>query len=152
LVALGELAAPVVWAQDACFEIGGRLGWTFPDGVNGGRVEGEDGNICNRADLQDSLSYGAQIGFLVTPNMELGLLWNRQDSKLEVSGTRTVEIDDLAASNYHAYFAFNLGGGDDAVRPTCWAASAPPATVISPSRASRTSTATLWSRRVSRAR
>ena len=117
MVGLGVLAGSAAWAQDPRFEIGGRLGWTFSDGVSGGRVEGEDGNLYDRVDPQDSLSYGAQIGFFVTPRMEVGLLWDRQDSKLKVSGTRTVEIDDLAVSNYHVYFAFNMCGYDDAVRP-----------------------------------
>jgi len=117
LVVLGMVAASTAWAQDPRIEIGGRVGWTFSDGVSGDRVEGEDGNLYNRIDPQDSLSYGAQVGFFVTPNFEVGFLWDRQDTKLEVSGTRTVEIGDLTVSNYHGYFAYNLGDADAPVRP-----------------------------------
>jgi opacity protein-like surface antigen len=116
MVGLGVLAGSAAWAGEPRFEIGGRLGWTFSDGVSGGRVEGADGNLYDRVDLKDSLSYGAQIGFLVTPRWELGFLWDHQNSKAVVGGTRTVEIDDLAVGNYHGYFAFNLRD-HGAVRP-----------------------------------
>jgi opacity protein-like surface antigen len=117
MVALGMLAGSAASAQDPRIEIGGRIGWTFADGVSGERVEKADGNVYDRVDLQDSLSYGAQIGVFATKHLELGFLWDRQDSTIEVGGTRTVEIDDLAVSNYHAYLAFNLGDHDDTVRP-----------------------------------
>jgi opacity protein-like surface antigen len=117
MVGLGVLAASAAWAQDPIVELGGRLGWTFSDGVGGGRVEADDGNVYDRANLQDSLSFGAQVGFFATPKIELGLLWARQQSTIEVRGTRTVAIDDLPVSNYHFYIAVNLGDHDSTVRP-----------------------------------
>lgn len=116
-VALGVLAGSAAWAQELRLEIGGRLGWTFSDGVGGGRVEAEDGNVYDWVAPQDSVSYGAHVGVLVSSNVELGFLWDRQQSKLEKSGTQTVEVDDMAVSNYHAYVSFNMRGGDASVRP-----------------------------------
>jgi opacity protein-like surface antigen len=115
--ALCVLVGSSAWAQDPRIEIGGRVGWTFSDGVSGDRVEGGDGNLYNRIDPKDSLSYGANVGFYVTPNVELGFLWDRQESKLEVNGTQTIEVADLTISNYHGYVAYNIGDSDAAVRP-----------------------------------
>jgi len=79
LVALAAATAP---AQDARVELSGTAGWTFSDGVNVGAID--DSPI--RVDPKDAFSWGARIGFNVTPNVEIGGLFGMQSTDLEASG------------------------------------------------------------------
>ena len=54
---------------------------------------------------------------LATENAEVGFLFGRQESRLDVTGTNTVEVGDMAVTNYHGYFGYNFGAGDSPVRP-----------------------------------
>lgn len=53
----------------------------------------------------------------MTPSWELEFLWNRQQSKLEVGGTNTVEFGDMNVDNYHGILSYNFGDRRANVRP-----------------------------------
>jgi opacity protein-like surface antigen len=111
------VAASAAWAQDPRVEISGTAGWTFSDGVSGGNttVNGED---FSRIDPKDAFSWGARIGFFVTPQIEVGGLFNQQSTSLEISGLgNTATLGDESVYNYHGYVAYNAGDADSKVRP-----------------------------------
>ena len=111
------LAASASWAQDAKVEISGTAGWTFSDGVSGGPVVVPGIGSFDRIDPKDAFSWGARIGFLVNENSEIGFLFSQQSTKLELSGTTTVELGDESVNNYHGYYAYNFGDTDATARP-----------------------------------
>ena len=98
-------------------EISGFAGWVFSDGVSGDPTLGGDGELYDRIDPTDSANAGFSVGVLANDNAEIGFIYSRQFSKLEVSGTNTREIGDMAVSTYHAYFGYNWGEADAVVRP-----------------------------------
>jgi opacity protein-like surface antigen len=104
-------------AQDPRFELRGWAGYTFSDGVSGDAREGSDGNVYTRVDPRNSGSYGFSAGFFVTEMVEIGFLWDRQDTVLEAKGTAVREVSDLNVDNYHGYLAYNFGEVDDVIRP-----------------------------------
>lgn len=108
-------AAPVI-AQPRV-EVSGLIGWTFSDGVTGDPVLAGDGNIYDEIDVADSFSWGFGVGVLATDNVEVGFMFGRQESRLDVKGTNTVEVGDMPVSTYHGYFAYNFGTADSPVRP-----------------------------------
>jgi opacity protein-like surface antigen len=116
MVAVAALVASAAWAQEPRVEISGTVGYTFSDGVSGSAVEIE-GDEFTRIDPKDALSYGGRIGFLVTPNVEVGALFSLQSTKLELGGVRTAEIGDETIYNYHGYVAYNFGDAEATVRP-----------------------------------
>ena len=100
------------------FEGSGRVGWTFADGVSASSsVTASDGNIYNRVDPADSMSWGFTLGVFLNRNFEVEFIFDRQQTTLEASGTRTVEIDSLSIGNYHGTLAYNFGSRDSSVRP-----------------------------------
>jgi opacity protein-like surface antigen len=116
MVAVGILAGPLAWAQDAKVELSGTVGWTFSDGVSGSSVD-IDGDEFSRIDPKDALSYGGRIGFLVNENVEVGALFSMQSTTLELGGVASLEIGDETIYNYHGYVAYNFGAADARVRP-----------------------------------
>jgi opacity protein-like surface antigen len=112
MVVATVLAGSGAWAQDARVEISGTAGWTFSDGVNVGSID----NSPIRVDPKDAFSWGARIGFLVTPNLEVGGLFNLQKTDLEASGVVSRSVPQ-SIYNYHGYFAYNFGDEDAQVRP-----------------------------------
>ena len=111
-VAVVGLAASAAWAQDPRVEISGTAGWTFSDGVNVGTIDESPIQIGPK----DAFSWGARIGFNVTPNVEVGALFSMQATDLEASGAINREISQTVY-NYHGYFAYNFGDTDAAARP-----------------------------------
>jgi len=100
------------------FEGSGRVGWTFADGVSASSpVTASDGNIYNRVDPADSMSWGFTLGMFLTRSLEVEFIFDRQRTTLEASGTRTVEVDSLDIGNYHGSLAYNFGREDSSVRP-----------------------------------
>ena len=100
------------------FEGSGRVGWTFADGVSAtSPVTASDGNIYNRVDPADSMSWGFTLGVFLNRNFEVEFIFDRQRTTLEASGTKTVEVDSLDIGNYHGALAYNFGSGDSSVRP-----------------------------------
>jgi opacity protein-like surface antigen len=104
-------------AEDPRVEIGASAGWTFSDGVTFDGVLAGDGNVYNSIEPKDAFSYGLNLGFFITPQIEVGGLFSQQKSKLEVGGTSLREIGDQSVDNYHGYFAYNFGDSDAKVRP-----------------------------------
>jgi opacity protein-like surface antigen len=112
------LAAATASAQDPRVEISGTAGWTFSDGVGGETAVSVPGvGVFDSIGPKDAFSWGARLGFNVTPNVEVGFLFNQQKTKYEVGGTSTVDLGDVSVYNYHGYFAYNFGEADAAVRP-----------------------------------
>jgi hypothetical protein len=97
-------------SRSLAFEASGRLGWTLSDGVSARRnVDAGDGNIYNRIDPVDSVSWGFTLGVFLTSHLEVEFLFDRQESTLQVGGTNTVDIGDLGIGNYHGILSYNFG-------------------------------------------
>jgi hypothetical protein len=88
----------------------------FSDGVDFGSNIVAPGGVYSRVDPKDSFGWGIDIGVFVTPQVEVGFLYNNQPSKLVVSGTREVEVGDMGISGYHGTFTYNTGDADAKVR------------------------------------
>jgi hypothetical protein len=114
---LAVLVAIPAQAQDPRLELRGWVGYTFSDGVSGDTYEADNGEAYNRVDPDNSASYGFAAGFMLTENVEVGFLWDRQDTVLVAKGTAATEVSDLNIDNYHGYIAYNFGYGDAPIRP-----------------------------------
>ena len=112
MVAVGVLASSAAWAQDPRVELSGTAGWTFSDGVNVGTIDESPIQVGPK----DAFSWGARLGFNLTPNVELGFLFGSQSTDLEATGAIKRSIPQ-SVYNYHGYFAYNFGDTDAAVRP-----------------------------------
>jgi opacity protein-like surface antigen len=108
--------ASASWAQDHRVEIGGSAAWTFSDGVTGQAVLGGDGNLYDSIEPKDSFSYSLDLGFFLTPNLEIGGLFSQQKSKMVIGGTTTRELGDWSVDNYHGTFTYNFGESDAKAR------------------------------------
>ena len=111
--ALAALAGSTAWAQDPRVELSGTAGWTFSDGVNVGSIDDSPITVGPK----DAFSWGARIGFMVTPNVEIGGLFNLQSTDLEVEGFDLSATVSQKVYNYHGYLAYNFGESDASVRP-----------------------------------
>jgi hypothetical protein len=109
------LASAPAFAQKA--ELGVTFGWVISDGVDFGSSVVAPGGVYTRVDPKDSFGWGIDLGFFVGPNAEVGFLYGQQLSKLEVSGTKIVDVGDMTISTYHGTFTYNFGAHDAAVRP-----------------------------------
>ena len=107
------LAATTAQAQDPRVELSGTAGWTFSDGVNVGSIDDSPITVGPK----DAFSWGARIGFMVTPNVEIGGLFNLQSTDLEVEGFDLSATVSQKVYNYHGYLAYNFGESDASVRP-----------------------------------
>jgi opacity protein-like surface antigen len=112
VAAMCVFGGTAAWAQDPRVEISGTAGWTFSDGVN---VGGSD-NSAIRVDPKDAFSWGARLGFNLSPHTEVGFLFNMQSTDLEASGVINRSLPQTVY-NYHGYFAYNFGDSDAKVRP-----------------------------------
>ena len=91
-------------------EVSGRLGWTLSDGVSAGRsLEASDGNLYNRVDAVDSMSWGLTFGVFLTQHLEVEFLFDRQASTLQVEGTKQTDVGDLGIGNYHGVVSYHFG-------------------------------------------
>ena len=107
------LAAATAQAQDPRVELSGTAGWTFSDGVNVGSIDDSPITVGPK----DAFSWGARIGFMVTPNVEIGGLFNLQSTDFEVEGFGLSATVSQKVYNYHGYLAYNFGESDASVRP-----------------------------------
>jgi hypothetical protein len=116
MVAVAALAGTSAWAQEKRVELSGNIGYTFSDGVSGSSttIDGED---FTRIDPKDSVNYGGRLGFMVTPNIEVGGLFSLQSTTLQLGGVATADIGKEKIYNYHGYVAYVLGESDAKVRP-----------------------------------
>ena len=93
------IGATTASAQTPRISISGLFGYTFADGVSGDGIPALDGNIYNRIDPQDSVHFGFSAGVFVNPQTEIGFLWRRQMTKLDISGTSTRTLGDQNIDN-----------------------------------------------------
>ena len=104
MVAVVVLTGSAVSAQDPRVELSGTAGWTFSDGVNVGAID----NAPIQVGPEDAFSWGARLGFNLSPNVELGFLFASQSTDLEATGVINRSIPETVY-NYHGYFAYNFG-------------------------------------------
>jgi opacity protein-like surface antigen len=116
VAALVALCGSAAQAQDQRVEISGTAGYTFSNGVNGPGVVIPAVGTFNEIYPADAFSWGIRIGFNVTPNFEIGGLFNDQATQLTL-GPTAVKVGDMSVYNYHGYFAFNFGDPHQPVRP-----------------------------------
>jgi hypothetical protein len=116
MVAVAALVGSTAWAQEKRVELSGNVGYTLSDGVSGSSttIDGED---FTRIDPKDSVNYGGRLGFMVTPNVEVGGLFSLQSTTLQLGGIVTADVGDEKIYNYHGYVAYNFGESDAKVRP-----------------------------------
>jgi hypothetical protein len=117
MASLVASTAPAAWAQDHRIELGANFGYTLSDGVSFQGVRARDGNLYDGIEPKDGGSWGLQLGFHVNDNAEVGFLFDKQSSSLDVVGTNTRTIGDMSLENYHGYFAYNVGEPDAKIRP-----------------------------------
>jgi opacity protein-like surface antigen len=110
-------AASAAWAQTPKVEITGLVGWTLADGVTGDPVRASNGQTYDKVEPQDSVNFGFSLGFFATPSAEIGFLWRRQATKMDVSGTTTTTVGDLNIDGYHGYGAYYFGDAEAKARP-----------------------------------
>jgi opacity protein-like surface antigen len=116
VVAALMLSAGPAMAQGKV-EVSGIFGWTLSDGVTGDSVTAPDGNKYNAVDLKDSFNWGLWFGVMASDNFEVGFMFNQQQSKLGLEGTKNRELGDMSINSYHGYFAYNFGDADAKLRP-----------------------------------
>ena len=104
MVAVVAVAGSTAWAQDPRVEISGTAGWTFSDGVNVGSIDESPIQVGPK----DAFSWGARLGFNLTPNVEIGFLFASQTTDLEATGVINRSLPQTVY-NYHGYFAYNFG-------------------------------------------
>jgi outer membrane protein W len=126
MVSFLTLAAVPAFAQTPKAEVGVVFGWVYSDGVSGSTRlvpgAGPGGGIgsFDRIDPKDSFGWGVDIGFFVSPNVEVGFMYGQQPSKLlvgGVAGTADREIGDMSIRTYHGTFTYNFFEGDSRIRP-----------------------------------
>ena len=105
------------WAQTPKVEFTGIIGWSLSDGVSGDPIKAANGQTYDRVDPKDSVNFGFSLGFFLSPSAEVGFLWRRQASQLEVSGTSTDTVGDINIDGYHGYGAYYFGDPEAKARP-----------------------------------
>jgi hypothetical protein len=110
------LTAMPAFAQKG--EVGVTFGWVFADGVStSSNIVVPGVGTFNRVDPKDSFGWGIDVGVFVSPQAEVGFIYANQPTKMEVSGTTTLDVGNMSTNTYHGYFAYNWGGSDSKVRP-----------------------------------
>jgi hypothetical protein len=116
-VTMAVLAAGPASAQEPRVEHSGLAGGTCSDGVTGEGTTVPGVGTFNGIEPRDSFSWGLTVGFFVSPTLEVGFLFDRQESQFQVTGTSTINIGDVGVDNYHGILAYNFGESDAQVRP-----------------------------------
>jgi hypothetical protein len=117
VVGLAAAVAVPAFAQSNKVEVSAFGGWVFSDGVSGQTIQASDGKFYNRIDPTDSGSFGLSIGVHFTNKGEVGFMYGRQFSSLELGGQDTRNLGSMAVSTYHGYFGYNFGEHDSKMRP-----------------------------------
>jgi outer membrane protein W len=110
-------AASAAYAQSPKVEVTGLFGYTLSDGVTGEPYLAGNGKIYDAVEPKDSATFGASIGFFLSPNAELGFLWRRQATTLEVSGNSVDTLGDINIDGYHFYGAYYFGDPANVAQP-----------------------------------
>jgi len=98
-------------------EISGLVGWTFSDGVAGDAIKAPDGNTYNAVDVKDAFNWGLWFGVMANDNLEVGFMFNQQQSALRLEGTQNRELGDMNVNTYHGYVAVNFADAEAKLRP-----------------------------------
>jgi Carboxypeptidase regulatory-like domain len=110
-----ELAAGM--AQPPRFEIGGRVGWTWSDGVALGATEAGNGRVYDQIEPADSMSWGFTVGYIMSQRLEIEFLYDRQPTTLRAIGVETTDVGDFAIGNYLGLLSFHFKSPAAAARP-----------------------------------
>ena len=114
-LALGTMA----YAQDTRVEISPFFGYTLSEGINV-NPNTVIGILVNEVNPTSGISYGVMFNVNVNENMQVGFLYDQQESNLELKGTGVLpkaNVADLKVRNYHAIFTYNWGDSRDSMRP-----------------------------------
>jgi len=117
VIALVGIWAEPSEAQYRRVEITPFVGYTLSEGVS------VDPNsiisiIVDEINPTSGLSYGFHGGVFLTEQVEVGFLFNRQESNLELKGMGGMaEVADLKVDNYHGIFTYNFGDDYSTSRP-----------------------------------
>jgi outer membrane protein W len=117
---LALVAVPAFAQHEPKGEVGVVFGWVFSDGVSGNTIVVPGAGSFNRIDPKDSFGWGAEVGFFVSPNWEVGFLFGQQPSKLVlggVAGTADREVGNAGIYTYHGTFTYNFFEPDAKIRP-----------------------------------
>ncbi len=109
----------VVSAQDTRIEISPYFGYTLSEGINV-NPDTVAGIIVDEVNPTSGISYGFMFNVNVNENMQIGFLYDTQDSNLELKGRGVIgktNVADMDVRNYHAIFTYNWGDSRDSVRP-----------------------------------
>jgi len=109
--------ASTAWAQSPKVEFTGLIGWTLADGVSGDPYRAPNGETYDRVDPKDSMNYGLSVGFFLTPSAQVGFMWRRQATEVELSGTSTDTLGDINIDGYHGYGAYYFGDPEAIAQP-----------------------------------
>ena len=93
------------------------FGYTLSDGVSGEAFRAPDGNTYDRIDPKDSAFFGISGGFFVTPGWEIGFMWRRQATTMQMSGSATKDLGESNIDGYHPFFVYHFGDAEAKVRP-----------------------------------
>ena len=121
VIALVLLTATSAYAQIPKFELKGSLSWALSEGVS---FQGEEVDLpgggteyFNRLDLSDGMAFGLGGSMYLSRELELGFLWDYQQSEIVAQGSTSKKIGDLGIDNYHGVLIYNFGRPIDKVRP-----------------------------------
>jgi hypothetical protein len=92
-------------------ELAGFAGWTFNQSLQFNKdlaSAAATTNFYNNVGPRDRLTYGASLGYDVTPNLMIGFLWSGQNSKLEL---RNFNQQAAAAVGFTRAGSGTVGGG-----------------------------------------
>ncbi len=147
VAAVGLLFSSAAWAQDSDYrtrlELSGLAGYAFNQRLN----SNIGSNIYNRIGPRDDFTYGAELGYYATPNLEVGFLWSGQRSELELrdfnrqaavaaaqtsatsvgvpvvsvqamtNSANDFRVGKMTINTYHGILAWNFGPQEARVRP-----------------------------------
>jgi opacity protein-like surface antigen len=112
------LTSSWVAAQDSKFEINGRIGYTFSEGVNVTPVD-YLGSEITKVGPSSGFTYGLGFDYFLTEQFSAGFTWSRELSKLKakIQGLEGVEFANMGVSNYHFTLTYSFFDELEYLRP-----------------------------------
>ena len=102
-------------------EVSGFLGYTLSEGFKtdpGSLIS----DLVRKVNPTSGVSGGAQVDFFLSEAVQVGFLWSRQNSILELDTSLGKDnVTGMNVSNYHGVFTYNWGYSDSPVRPFIYA-------------------------------
>ena len=107
-----------VTAQDYKYEVNGRIGYTFSEGVDVNPVEYLDSDIT-KVGPSNGFTYGIGFDYFLSEQFSAGFNWSRQLSKFraDVLGLEGVDFTDMSVNNYHFTLTYNFFDEGEEFRP-----------------------------------